>query len=147
MKEKQQSAPLQVERHRDGQERSISAGRVSIRHRVTAPGVSPEGWSAWEVWGEFPDDETARAAHDWALARGPWNNPFVLREPVKSAAAAATPAAVKRNASPTGYVEYRQYRCVHSVLLAFDCDSCPSGKRETSIYGLSLIHIYSSALI
>ena len=65
------------EEFRTGHLRRIAEGRVLICHRLTAKDAQPELWSLWEVWADFPDDETARKAHDWSCAHGPWRNPYM----------------------------------------------------------------------
>ena len=67
---------MQVETISSSSQRQIIGGRVYIRQRVSAKGVEPVLWSAWEVWADLPNDELAKNAHDWAIVNGPWNNPY-----------------------------------------------------------------------
>lgn len=63
------AAIAQGEEFLPGRRRRLNRGRLEICNRVTAMGVVPEIWSAWEVWGEGQPDEDLIRLHDEVIAR------------------------------------------------------------------------------
>ena len=46
--------------------------RISISHRLTSAGYTPEQWSCWYLFGHAESLEKAKEKHDKACSNGPW---------------------------------------------------------------------------